>query len=64
MHKLLAAGTAFGIASLILLIIKVTVNSGIAWIWVFAPLWILALIVAIPWVVTVSLLWVHEKWGD
>ena len=64
MNKLIAITVGFSLTSLLLIILKLVAATGLSWIWVFMPIWFPTLIVVIPWLVTVTLLWIHEEWGD
>jgi len=64
MAKLLAIGSAMLASSLILLLIKFTVDSGMPWVWVLAPIWMPSLILIVPRIITVGLLALHKKLGD
>lgn len=63
-NKLIAVGTSMLISTLILMLIKFTVDTGISWIWVFAPMYLPVLILAVPWIITVGLLALHKRSGE
>jgi len=63
-NKIIAVAAATLVSTLILMLIKLTIDAGISWIWVFAPMYLPFLILVVPWLVTVGLLGFHQMFGD